>query len=170
MSVCAKSALRRIVSISTDRSSRQLISSRWICALLIFFCVVIGSSTAPACTFPQVPDGYGNCVPLCPSGQVALPDTGTCVGAGVTCAANQKISPLGFLCCPSGQQPALLNTPGGSVFTGSCCPPGQAAQSNGSCLPELGPRLIKSTIRERRRDKQRRDNFAPICRSGLRCA
>ena len=34
----------------------------------------------------------------------------------------------------------------------------------------LGPRLIKSTIRERRQGRQKRDNFAPICRSGLRCA
>ena len=36
--------------------------------------------------------------------------------------------------------------------------------------PRLGPRLIKPTIQERRRGKQMRDNFEPICRSGLRCA
>ena len=35
---------------------------------------------------------------------------------------------------------------------------------------QLGPRLIKPTIQERRRGKQMRDNFEPICRSGLRCA
>jgi two-component system, NtrC family, sensor kinase len=35
---------------------------------------------------------------------------------------------------------------------------------------ELGPRLIKSTKRERQRDKQRRDNFGPICHSVLRRA
>ena len=35
---------------------------------------------------------------------------------------------------------------------------------------KLGPRLIKPTIQERRRGKQMRDNFEPICRSGLRCA
>src|SRR5262245_32046356 len=29
---------------------------------------------------------------------------------------------------------------------------------------------IKSTIRERRRGRQRPGNFAPACRSGLRCA
>ena len=34
----------------------------------------------------------------------------------------------------------------------------------------LGPKLIKPTIQERRRGKQMRDNFEPICRSGLRCA
>jgi hypothetical protein len=119
----------------------RLISRRWISALLIFFGVVIGSSTASACTFPLVPDGYGNCVALCPAGQTALPGTGTCVGAGVTCAANQSSTPpsgtIYTSCCPSGQQPAILNTSGGPVFTGSCCPPGQAAQGDGSCLPEL---------------------------------
>src|SRR5262245_41535149 len=35
---------------------------------------------------------------------------------------------------------------------------------------ELGSRLIKSTIQEQRRGKQRPGNFAPACRSGLRCA
>jgi len=35
---------------------------------------------------------------------------------------------------------------------------------------ELGSRLIKSTIRERRRDRQRADNFVPACHSALRCA
>src|SRR5262245_50082095 len=35
---------------------------------------------------------------------------------------------------------------------------------------ELGSRLIKSTIQEQRRGRQRPDNFAPACRSGLRCA
>jgi hypothetical protein len=35
---------------------------------------------------------------------------------------------------------------------------------------ELGSRLIKSTIRELRQGRQRLDNFAPACRSGLRCA
>jgi hypothetical protein len=34
---------------------------------------------------------------------------------------------------------------------------------------ELGSRLIKSTIQGRRRGRQRRDSFAPACRSGLRC-
>jgi len=34
----------------------------------------------------------------------------------------------------------------------------------------LGSRLIKSTIQEPRRGRQRPDNFAPACRSGLRCA
>jgi hypothetical protein len=34
----------------------------------------------------------------------------------------------------------------------------------------LGSRLIKSTIQEQRRGKQRPGNFAPACRSGLRCA
>ena len=34
----------------------------------------------------------------------------------------------------------------------------------------LGPRLIKSTIQERRRGRQRTGNFAPACRSELRCA
>jgi carbon-monoxide dehydrogenase large subunit len=34
----------------------------------------------------------------------------------------------------------------------------------------LGSRLIKSTIQEQRRGRQRPDNFAPACRSGLRCA
>jgi hypothetical protein len=41
---------------------------------------------------------------------------------------------------------------------------------NKSAKVVLGPRLIKSTIQERQRDKQRRDNFAPICHSGLRRA
>src|SRR5262249_19809323 len=34
----------------------------------------------------------------------------------------------------------------------------------------LGSRLIKSTIQEQRRGRQRPGNFAPACRSGLRCA
>src|SRR4051794_19677072 len=34
----------------------------------------------------------------------------------------------------------------------------------------LGSRLIKSTIQEQRRGRQRRDNFAPTCRSELRYA
>src|SRR5579872_219352 len=34
----------------------------------------------------------------------------------------------------------------------------------------LGFRLIKSTIQEWRQGRQRRDNFARACRSGLRCA
>src|SRR5260370_15986806 len=34
----------------------------------------------------------------------------------------------------------------------------------------LGSELIKSTIQEQRRGKQRPDNFAPAYRSGLRCA
>src|SRR5262249_27567003 len=34
----------------------------------------------------------------------------------------------------------------------------------------LGSRLIKSTIQEQRRGRQRPGNFAPTCRSGLRCA
>jgi hypothetical protein len=33
----------------------------------------------------------------------------------------------------------------------------------------LGSGLIKSTIREQRRGRQRPSNFAPACRSGLRC-
>jgi hypothetical protein len=119
----------------------RLMSGRWISVLLFLFCVVMGGSTASACTFPQVQDGFGNCVSLCPSGQTALPGTGTCVGAGVTCAANEPSTPpsgtIYTSCCPSGQQPAVLNTAGGPVFTGSCCPPGQAAQGNGSCLPTL---------------------------------
>src|SRR5262249_39582748 len=35
---------------------------------------------------------------------------------------------------------------------------------------ELGSRLIKATIQEQRRGKQRPGNSAPACRSGLRCA
>jgi hypothetical protein len=35
---------------------------------------------------------------------------------------------------------------------------------------ELGCRLIKSTIQEQRRGRQRPGNFAPACRIGLRCA
>ncbi len=35
---------------------------------------------------------------------------------------------------------------------------------------ELGSGLIKSTIQEQRRGRQRPSNFAPACRSGLRCA
>ncbi len=35
---------------------------------------------------------------------------------------------------------------------------------------ELGSGLIKSTIREQRQGRQRPSNFAPACRSGLRCA
>jgi integrase len=44
--------------------------------------------------------------------------------------------------------------------------------SQNSDAPEhiLGSRLIKSTIQERRRGRQRPGNFAPACRSGLRCA
>jgi len=34
----------------------------------------------------------------------------------------------------------------------------------------LGCRLIKSTIQEQRPDRQRPSNFAPVCRSGWRCA
>src|SRR5262245_20778911 len=34
----------------------------------------------------------------------------------------------------------------------------------------LGSRLIKFTIQEQRRGRQRPDDFAPACRSGLRCA
>jgi hypothetical protein len=34
----------------------------------------------------------------------------------------------------------------------------------------LGSRLIKSTIQEQRRGKQRPGNFALACRSGLQCA
>lgn len=34
----------------------------------------------------------------------------------------------------------------------------------------LGSRLIKSTIQEQRRGRQRPGNFAPACRSGLQCA
>jgi len=36
-------------------------------------------------------------------------------------------------------------------------------------LKRLGSGLIKSTIREQRRGRQRPSNFAPACRSGLRC-
>jgi hypothetical protein len=40
----------------------------------------------------------------------------------------------------------------------------------GLAIPDkLGSRLIKSTIQGRRRGRQRRDSFAPACRSGLRC-
>ena len=39
---------------------------------------------------------------------------------------------------------------------------------NASAL--LGSRLIKSTIQGQRRGRQRPSNFAPACRSGLRCA
>jgi hypothetical protein len=35
---------------------------------------------------------------------------------------------------------------------------------------ELGFRLIKSTIQEQRRGRQRPDNFVPTCRSGSRYA
>ena len=35
---------------------------------------------------------------------------------------------------------------------------------------QLGSRLIKSTIPARRRGRQKPGNFAPACRSGLRCA
>ena len=35
---------------------------------------------------------------------------------------------------------------------------------------DLGSRLIKSTIQEQRRGRQRPGNFAPAYRSGLRCA
>lgn len=35
---------------------------------------------------------------------------------------------------------------------------------------ELGSRLIKPTIRERRRGRQRRGSFAPACHNGWRCA
>jgi hypothetical protein len=45
-----------------------------------------------------------------------------------------------------------------------------AAIKGDRTLAELGPRLIKSTKRERQRDKQRRDNFGPICHSVLRRA
>src|SRR6188472_1667426 len=34
----------------------------------------------------------------------------------------------------------------------------------------LGSRLIKSTIQEQRRGRQRPGNFAPACRNGLQCA
>jgi hypothetical protein len=34
----------------------------------------------------------------------------------------------------------------------------------------LGPRLIKSTIRERRQGRLKPSSFALACRSGLRCA
>ena len=34
----------------------------------------------------------------------------------------------------------------------------------------LGSRLIKSTIQERRPDRQRPSSFVPVCRSALRCA
>ena len=37
-------------------------------------------------------------------------------------------------------------------------------------LDVLGSRLIKSTIQELRRGRQRPGSFAPACRSGLRCA
>jgi hypothetical protein len=33
---------------------------------------------------------------------------------------------------------------------------------------DLGSRLIKSTIQERRPDRQRRDNFEPVCHNVLR--
>jgi hypothetical protein len=45
--------------------------------------------------------------------------------------------------------------------------------SNGAAqggIDLLGSRLIKSTIQEQRRGRQRPGNFAPACRSGLRCA
>src|SRR5262249_15751108 len=48
-----------------------------------------------------------------------------------------------------------------------------AARKRTSDLPgnsALGSRLIKSTIQEQRRGRQRPGNFAPACRSGLRCA
>jgi hypothetical protein len=35
-------------------------------------------------------------------------------------------------------------------------------------LDSLGSRLIKSTIQERRPDRQRRDNFEPVCHNVLR--
>ena len=44
------------------------------------------------------------------------------------------------------------------------------ASSGAVARRELGSRLIKSTIQERRRGRQRPSNFAPACRIGLRCA
>ena len=40
---------------------------------------------------------------------------------------------------------------------------------NGLKREELGSGLIKSTIQELRRDRQRPSNSEPTCRSGLRC-
>ena len=44
------------------------------------------------------------------------------------------------------------------------------AQAKHASHSSLGSRLIKSTIQEQRRGKQRPGNFAPACRNGLRCA
>ena len=46
----------------------------------------------------------------------------------------------------------------------------EAAAQTSDEEQELGSRLIKSTIQVRRRDRQRPGSFAPVCRSGLRCA
>src|SRR5262249_48567026 len=47
-------------------------------------------------------------------------------------------------------------------------------KKKGSLFPRWheipGSRLIKATIQEQRRGKQRPGNSAPACRSGLRCA
>src|SRR5262245_49198950 len=43
-------------------------------------------------------------------------------------------------------------------------------QLENSRLRRLGSRLIKSTIQEQRRGRQRPDNFVPACRSGSRYA
>ena len=48
----------------------------------------------------------------------------------------------------------------------------KSAKSSGvnkSAKVVLGSGLIKSTIQERRRGRQKRGSFAPACRSGLRC-
>ena len=47
---------------------------------------------------------------------------------------------------------------------------GQAEARLANLPPCLGFRLIKSTIQEQRRGRQRPDNFVPACRSGSRYA
>jgi putative tryptophan/tyrosine transport system substrate-binding protein len=64
---------------------------------------------------------------------------------------------------------ASLARPGGNA-TGINFLTSEVLAKRLGLLRELGSRLIKSTIQEQRRGKQRPGNSAPACRSGLRCA
>ena len=117
------------------------ISGGWLRAVLVMLCVATccgSANSSPMCTFPTVNIG-GTCYNLCvPQYQAASPSTGTCTGVGVTCPANVLFLPsVPLKCCQWGQEPALVSTPQGLAYTGSCCPVGQAPQPNGSCLPQL---------------------------------
>jgi hypothetical protein len=110
------------------------------------------------CPQGQVPMADGSCVlfdvmvarnflnnALCLPGQTLMPN-GTCQAfpgmSACTYAPPLSTSQYAPPCCGAGQLPATTGVPpsatgaGTLTYTGTCCPVGQVAQANGSCLPK----------------------------------